>query len=262
MLGRRRELLLGYSNHLRASGFTGGRYAPEVLLPVTLDELAMMQRWKQHVQAKKSADLVTDSFRKRRHARIVRVVFDGWRTGIGPKQRIRAQAKAAATAGAAKEAFLAEKFTKASATLGETRTSEADVVEKYVQVNRESWVFRRQLTRFWFFVVPCLQLVKGGKTPWRSGDAPLMRNVPGVSSAGSSPAATVMMVPSDGWSEFDGTVIWQPRKGFAEKRAKADLKVARRTVVAAWRGSLARDIGLRQAKQQRKTKQLARREPT
>ncbi|CAM9742176.1 unnamed protein product, partial [Sphacelaria rigidula] len=222
MLGRRRELLLGYSNHLRASGFTGGRYAPEVLLPVTLDELAMMQRWKQHVQAKKSADLVTDSFRKRRHARIVRVVFDGWRTGIGPKQRNRAQAKAAATAGAAKEAFLAEKFTKASATLGETRTSEADVVEKYVQVNRESWVFR----------------------------------------PGSSPAATVMMVPSDGWSEFDGTVIWQPRKGFAEKRAKADLKVARRTVVAAWRGSLARDIGLRQAKQQRKTKQLARREPT
>lgn len=260
ILGRRRELLLGYSNHLRASGLTVGRYAPDVLLPVTLDERAMMQRWKQYVQGKTSAYLITDSFRKLRHSRVARVVFDGWRTGIGPKQRNRARAKAAARAEVAKEVLLAEELTKVSETPGETQTCEAEVTEKYVKVSGQ--VGFSDINSASFFFATSSQLAEGGQEPMRSGVVSLTRNAPGVSPAESIPAATAIVMPADEWSEAHGNAVWRPRKAFAERRAEADLKVARRTVVAAWRGSLAREIGLRQARQQRKVKQLARREPT
>lgn len=55
LLKRRRELMLGYSRLLHERGFIPGRYAPAVLLPATLDQLALMQRWKQHTQGRASA---------------------------------------------------------------------------------------------------------------------------------------------------------------------------------------------------------------
>lgn len=54
-LKRRRELMLGYSQLLRERGFVPGRYAPEVLVPATVDVQALMQRWKQHTQGRASA---------------------------------------------------------------------------------------------------------------------------------------------------------------------------------------------------------------
>lgn len=49
---------------------------------------------------------------------------------------------------------------------------------------------------------------------------------------------------------------------FAQGRAEADLRIARRTVVAGWRGALTREIRMRQARQEWRLKKAARLEPT
>lgn len=51
-------------------------------------------------------------------------------------------------------------------------------------------------------------------------------------------------------------------QALAERRADADLKVARRSIVAGWKGALTRGIGLRQARQEHRLKRAARQEPT
>lgn len=96
-LRRRRELLIGYSDLLRTRGFVPGRYAPEVFQSSTLDERALIQRWKQCVQERACARLLVETLQRRRLSRIARVVFDGWRTGIGPRQRRRVESIAPIT---------------------------------------------------------------------------------------------------------------------------------------------------------------------
>lgn len=201
-LRRRRELLLDYSGLLRARGFTAGRYSPETILPFTLDERALMQRWKQYVQVKICARLLTKSLTQRRLARVVRVVFDGWRTGIGPKQRRRAAQKLAAAERAVSVGIL--KTTSAGRDGNPKRDSE------------------------------CL------------GESEVRRVSESLISA-----AALAQQP-----------VRQLSQAFAERRAQADLQIARRTVVAGWRGSLARDIGLRHIRQEWRVKRAARQEPT
>lgn len=61
----------------------------------------------------------------------------------------------------------------------------------------------------------------------------------------------------------DGSLQQRVQKvSLVEARVEADLKVARRTVVAGWRSALTRTIGLRQAKHEHQLKEGARRIPT
>lgn len=71
-------------------------------------------------------------------------------------------------------------------------------------------------------------------------------------------ADTSMVAVAD---ELNMPRVWRPQM-LAERRAEADLKVARRTIVAGWRGALTRGIGLRQARQEHRLKKAARQEPT
>lgn len=59
----------------------------------------------------------------------------------------------------------------------------------------------------------------------------------------------------------DGNLRRQ-KVSLVEARVEADLKVARRTVIAGWRSALTRTIGLRQAKHEHQLKERARRIPT
>ena len=54
----------------------------------------------------------------------------------------------------------------------------------------------------------------------------------------------------------------QRKASFIESNALADLKVARRTVIAGWKSALTRAIGLKQAKQEHRLKKQGRRHPT
>lgn len=185
-LRRRRALLLGYSKLLRARGFTQGRYAPEVILPYTCGVNALFQRWKQHTQGNVCARFLVDTQRRRRHIQVVRVAFDGWRTGIGPKQ-LRANASAA-----------------------------------------------------------------------------LRRLAAGVPSSVLN-STTSVNCPREVQEDIElagARTTWGARQSFVELRANADLRVARRTVVAGWRGALTREIWLRQGRADRLLKKAARQEPT
>lgn len=91
---------------------------------------------------------------------------------------------------------------------------------------------------------------------WRTGKGPRQRRA----------AAAIMGIFTQETEAkrrgVDPAAAQRQNRCFIERRAEADLNVARRTVVAAWRGSLTRAIGLRQAQRERWLKQTARRQPT
>ena len=215
-------------------GFVPGRYAPEVILPVTLDPLALLQRWKQHTQGRVTARLLGESLRRRRLARVARVVFDGWRTGMGPRQRREAQAMAAALSAAATATAAAAAAAAAAA------TAAAGAAESAAAVN-------------------CAHQTKDSDT---------------LAAEQEDNVAVTPVVTGTGTVASDDDNVEEPqamrslrqglerRQTFAERRAEVDLRIARRTVIAGWRGALTREIGLRQAKQEWRLKKAARREPT
>lgn len=179
LLRRRRELLLGFSELLRARGFVRGRYSPEVLLPSTLDTRAQFQRWKQYVQGITCSRLLVETQRRRRDGRIMYIAFKSWKMGIG-SYRITVPT---------------------TATTATTRESPA------------------------------------GYSSWEKAS-------------------------EDGAAVREDRMLWDKRQTFVERRANADLRVARRTVLAAWRGSMTREIWLRQMREDRRMKKAARMEPT
>lgn len=141
--------------------------------------------------------------RRRRLARVTRVAFDGWRTGIGPRQRraalrLAAAIRAAGAGSAPPSAVDADTPPPRIAVIAPVKANHT------VNTNDAVAVAHHEQTR------------------------PQVRR----------------------------------QQVFAERRAEADLKVARRTVVAGWRGALTREIGLRQARQHHTLKRAARREPT
>ena len=191
-------------------------------MPATLDPLALVQRWKQHTQGRIIARLLGESLRRRRLARIARAVFDGWRTGVGPRQERGAQAMAtalAAAAAAAERSGVASRSHHSGTIISEQEGSNVTVTS------------------------PVAGAGAGPGTPPSSAVACRVGFEP--------PQATPRFVRRD-----------SERKTFAERGAEADLRVARRRVVAGWRGALVREIGLRQAKHEWRLKQAARLEPT
>lgn len=199
-------------------------------MPATLDPLALMQRWKQHTQGRITARLLGESLRCRRVARVARAAFDGWSTGVGPKQRQEAQAMAAALAATA-------------TTLAAVAAAEpAGVVSLS---HHSSAILSEQEGRNVTFT----SSVAGEGAGAGAGTPPSSAVVCTVGFE--QPQATPRFVRRD-----------PERQTFAERGAETDLRVARRTVVAGWRGALTREIGLRQAKREWRLKQAARLEPT
>ncbi|CAM9303164.1 unnamed protein product [Ectocarpus fasciculatus] len=224
-LRRRRDLLLDYSRLLQERGFVAGRYAPEVLLPATLDPSALFQRWKQYTQARAASRFLRCSLRRRHLHRVARVAFDGWRTGLGPRQVRRAAAMRAATTEAAAGAAAAAAHSDAAAmgvpARSPRRTPTEDVVEIIEEEEDEEEGEEDG------------GVATGGAQagePRRGGDGSLQQRVQKVS--------------------------------LVEARVEADLKVARRTVIVGWRSALTRTIGLRHAQHEHRLKEGARRIPT
>ncbi|CAM9821927.1 unnamed protein product, partial [Ectocarpus sp. 4 AP-2014] len=221
-LRRRRKLLLDYSRLLQERGFVPGRYAPEVLLPATLDPSALFQRWKQHTQARAAARFLRCSLRRRHLHRVARVTFDGWRTGLGPRQVQRAaemraaptQEEAGATAAQSDDAAIRVPGRSLKRTL--TEDAGEIIEEEEEEEEEDSGIATR-----------------GAQT----GDSRRSRR------------------------GEDGN-LRQQKVSWVEARVEADLKVARRTVIAGWRSALTRTIGLRQAKREHQLKEAARRIPT
>lgn len=200
-------------------GFVPGRYCPEALLPATLDPPALIQRWKQYTQARAAARFLRDSLRRRHRHRVARFAFDGWRTGLGPKQRREASAMKDALARGATGIAPA---TRVMSARGVARDAVGDTGHCSEEEQEED---------------------EGGE----EGD--------------------------DSVADVTETVVQRPgaalpsrgerqKVAFVEARVDADLKVARRTVIAGWRSALTRAIGLRHAKQGFRLKKEARRHPT
>ncbi|CAM9677532.1 unnamed protein product, partial [Laminaria digitata] len=207
-------------------GFIPGRYAPEVILPATLDPLALVQRWKQHTQGRVTARLLGESLTRRRLARVARVVFHGWRTGVGPRQERETQAMAAALSTAATGVGVAVGV----GGVGVAGAGDRDTL-----------------------------------TAEQGGDGVV--TVTSMKGTAASADDTLegqqqQQQVEDGFSvrRRRGGSVW--RQTFAERRAEADLRIARRTVVAGWRAALTRELVLRQAKQEWRLKKAARLEPT
>lgn len=198
-------------------GFVPGRYCPEALLPATLDPSALIQRWKQYTQAKAAARFLRESLRRRHRHRVARVAFDGWRVGLGPKQR------------------------------------------------REAIAMKNALMRG-TGVAPATSVVSA---------RPAVRDAMGDNEDSFEEEQEEHDGDNDDDAVADGMEAGEHRRGagypsqrqrqkvaFVEARVDADLKVARRTVIAGWRSALSRAIGLRQAKQEFRLKKEARRHPT
>ncbi|CAM9425409.1 unnamed protein product, partial [Hapterophycus canaliculatus] len=217
ILGRRRDLLLDYSRLLEERGFVPGRFCPDVILPATLDPPALIQRWKQYTQVRAAARFLRVSLRRRYGHRVARVAFDGWRTGLGPKQHREAAAMKDALAHATGEATAC---VVVSARPVARAAMEASV--GYLEEEHEE----------------------------HDGDE--------EDDSVADVAETVAQCTGAG----NPSRRERRKVAFVEARVDADLKVARRTVIAGWRGALTRDIGLRHMKQEFRLKKEARRHPT
>lgn len=218
-------------------GFVPGHYSPEVLLPATLDPLALIQRWKQYTQGRAVSRLLVDSLIRRRHHRVARVAFDGWRKGMGPRQRRAAAAMEAAIVAAAAVGTRSKAFAAAAASGKPASPSARDGKEA---------------------AVAALEMEQQQQEGEEEGDKEAEEGGYGDD-------------PADGDSFGLGTGAGHSRLlrrsqhqkvPFVEARTGVDLAVARRTVIAGWRAALTRAVGLRQAKQEWQVKRDGRRRPT
>lgn len=225
------------SHHL---GFVPGRYAPEALLPATLDPLALIQRWKQYTQGRAASRFLRDSLRRRYLHRVARVAFDGWRTGLGPRQRREAAAMKVAVAAAAAVQWEAS---AAAASVAQARplwrTAKQDAVEKLEEAEGKE---EEEETK------------EEGKDGDDGGDGDVgVADRAETSCRGGRQRAA---------GESSKRRRRQQKVSFIEARVLADVTVARRTVIAGWKSTLTRAIGIRQARQECRLKKQGRRHPT
>lgn len=231
-------------------GFVPGYYAPEVLLPATLDPLALVQRWKQYTQGRAVSRFLGDSLTRRRRHRVARVAFDGWRTGLGPRQRREAKAmkttvSATASASEAKLETRSEVFSSSAAVAASASASAASVTPP------------RPSARDARAAAAVAALEKKQEEEEEEEDAQEGGYHGSDGGAGDD---------DTGFGAGGSSVL--RRRGhhekvtFVEARVGVDLAVARRTVVAGWRSALTRAIGLRQARRERLVKKQGRRHPT
>ena len=233
------SLSLSLSRPVRRPGFVPGRYAPEVLLPATLDPTALIQRWKQYTQWRAASRFLRESLRRRHLHRVVRVAFDGWRTGLGPKQRREAAAMKAAMAAATGGRSEAPATPTISGALGQPvgRTARQDAAPRLVEAEEEEEEEEEER-----------DLEEGE----HNGDDGVYGGNDDVDE----------MDHAGGREERSRQRRRRQEASSIECRAKIDLAAARRTVIAGWKTSLPRTIGIRQAKQEHLVKKQARRHPT
>eukprot|EP00752_Nemacystus_decipiens_P014275 g12696.t1 len=223
VLRRRRELLLDYS--------------------CLLKERALVQRWKQYTQGRAVARFLGDSLRRRYLHRVARSAFDVWRTGVGPRQRreaaaMKAAVMKAATAAARSEASAAPTRVRLGRPL--RRNTEKDEGVNLEEEDRGEKAGYEEEGKD--------EYGTGGGDAGVAGeveaDCRRGRHHKHEAEEGSKPRRR------------------QQRASFIEERVLADLTVARRTVIAGWKGALTRAIGLRQAKQEHRLKKQGRLHPT
>lgn len=224
-------------------GFVPGRYAPEVLLPATLDPLALIQRWKQYTQGRVASRFLEDSLGRRYLHRVVRVAFDGWRTGLGPRQR--REAAAMKTAAAAAAAARSE-ASSAAASVGLARPLSRNT-KQVVAITSEEKAEEEEEEE---------EEGKEGNGDYVSGGG-----AAGVA-AGVEADGRGERQHEYGAREGSKQRRRQQKTSFTEARVLADLAVARRTVIAGWKSALTRTITLRQAKQEHRLKKQGRLHPT
>lgn len=229
--------------HPHHQGFVPGRYAPEVLLPATLDPLALLQRWKQYTQGRAASRFLGESLRRRHLHRVARVAFEGWRTGLGPRQRREAAALKAVVA--------------AAATARSEASAAAASVERAHPLRRNTK--QRVLVR----------VEENGEEEEEEDEEGEESEDDYDSGDGDAGVAAGVGEGGRGRRQHEHAVVdgfnqrgRANKASFIEAHVLADLAVARRTVIAGWKSALTRAIGLRQARQEHRLKKQGRRHPT
>lgn len=196
-----------------------------MLLPATLDLRALLQRWKQYTQLRLAVRLLDEALRRRRFSRVTRVAFDGWQTGLGPKQKRAATAMAFA---------LAE--------VGTAAVAAPAVAAVVVASTSGAFQFKTKTKSLGVIDIE------------EDDDVGAVAN-----------DEVVAAIEAETERQGLQTMVHhrtRRQQAFDERRAEADLKVVRRNVVAGWKGALARNIKMKQMRQEWRVKKAARRVPT